>query len=79
MKDELQLAIYTQALKHRGATQIRASFYDLYQNQLLTLDCTKGAALLAQTLQELRGEIQIAPTINPTCRYCAYTAICGLW
>lgn len=79
VKDALQLAIYVQALKHRGVTSIQASFYDLYQNQLLTFDYTKGAALFAQTLQKLRGEIQIAPTPNPTCRYCAYKAICGLW
>lgn len=78
-EDAMQLAIYAQALKNKGAAEIRTSFYDLYQNRLLNVDCTQGAALLAQTLQRLKGTIKIEPTANPACRYCAYKAICGLW
>ncbi|MDE7255683.1 MAG: PD-(D/E)XK nuclease family protein, partial [Helicobacter sp.] len=78
-EDSMQLALYAQALKNRGAAEILTSFYDLYQNRLFAVDCTQGAALLAQTLQKLKGTIEIAPKINPACRYCAYKAICGLW
>ncbi|MDE7173777.1 MAG: PD-(D/E)XK nuclease family protein, partial [Helicobacter sp.] len=78
-EDSMQLALYAQALKNRGAAEILTSFYDLYQNRLFAVDCTQGAALLAQTLQSLKGTILIEPKINPACRYCAYKAICGLW
>ena len=78
-EDAMQLAIYAEALKNRGAAEIQTSFYDLYQNRLIAVDCTQGAALLAQTLQDLKGTIEIAPKTNPACRYCAYKAICGLW
>ena len=67
-EDAMQLAIYAEALKNRGAAEIQTSFYDLYQNRLIAVDCTQGAALLAQTLQDLKGTIEIAPKTNPACR-----------
>lgn len=78
-EDDMQLAIYAEALKNRGAAEIRTSFYDLYQNRLIAVDCTQGAKRLTQTLQSLKGTIHIEPKTNPACRYCAYKAICGLW
>lgn len=76
-KDGMQLALYAEALKQDNNDAIHSVFYDLYKSRFIDMP-EKSHALLFQTLDAMKGEIQFYPTKNSSCRFCPYKEICGL-